>query len=75
MRGPLLDAIVLALVLFVVLAATAHYWGPPLAWTCKRIGRNLDTAVTAFGRGVARILGQGRTRPQGKQDVDEKEKS
>ena len=64
MRGPLLDGIVVAIVLFVVLAATARLWGPPLAWTCKRLMRNLDTAAAAFGRGMARILGQGRTRPQ-----------
>ena len=75
MRGPLLDAVILALVLFVVLAATAHYWGPPLAWTFKRIGRNLDTAATAFGRGVARLLGQGQTRPQGKRGREDKETS
>ncbi len=72
MRGPLLDAIVVAVVLFIVLAATAHLWGPPLAWTCKRLMRNLDTAATAFGRGVARILGQGQTRPHGKRG-EEKE--
>ncbi len=68
MRGPLLDGIVVAIVLFVVLAATAHLWGPPLAWTCKRLMRNLDTAAAASGRGMARLLGQGRTRPHGKRD-------
>ncbi len=66
LRGPLLDGIVVAVVLFVVLAATAHLWGPPLAWTCKRLMRNLDTAAAAFGRGMTRILGQGQTRPHGK---------
>ncbi len=66
MRGPLLDGIVVAIVLFVVLAATAHLWGPPLAWTSKRLMRNLETAATAFGRGMARLLGQGQTRPHGK---------
>ena len=66
MRGPLLDGIVVAIVLFVVLAATARLWGPALAWTLKRLMRNLNTAATAFGRGVARILGQGQTRPHGK---------
>ena len=71
MRGPLLDAIILAIILFVVLAATAHLWGPPLAWTCKRIARNLDSATAAFGRGVARVLGQGQTRPQRKRSREE----
>jgi len=65
MRGPMLDGILLAVALFVVLALTAHLWGPPLAWACKRAMRNLNTAAAAFGRGVARILGQGRTRPHG----------
>lgn len=72
MRGPLIDGIVIALVLFVVLTATAHLWGPPLAWTCKRILRNLDTAARAFGRGVARALGQGQSRPHGKPGAREK---
>ena len=73
MRGPLLDGIVVAIVLFVVLAATAHLWGPPLAWTGNRLMRNLDTAATAFGRGMARLLGQGQTRPHGKRG-EEKER-
>lgn len=75
MRGPLLDGIAVTVVLFLLLAATAHLWGPPLAWTCKRLMANLDTAAAAFGRGVARILGQGRTRPQGKRGGDEKERT
>ena len=75
MRGPLLDGIVVAVVLFIVLAATAHSWGPPLAWASKRIFRNLDTAAALFGRGVARILGQGQTRPHGKSDGEKKERT
>lgn len=72
MRGPLLDGIIVAVVLFIVLTATAHLWGPPLAWTCKRILRNLEMAAAHFGRGVARAIGQGQTRPPRKRGHAEK---
>jgi hypothetical protein len=64
-RGPLIDAVVIAVVVAVVLLATAHLWGPLLGKTVRRIGKNLEIAETAIFHTVRRILGQGRVRPQG----------
>lgn len=64
MRGPLIDAVILAVVVAVVLLATAHLWGPLLGRIARRIGKNLDLAGTAVFHTVKRILGQGQVRPQ-----------
>jgi hypothetical protein len=65
-RGPLIDAVLIAIVVAVVLLATAHLWGPLLGRTVRRIGQNLDVAERAIFRTVRRILGQGQgqVRPQ-----------
>jgi hypothetical protein len=63
-RGPLIDAVVIAIVVAVVLLATAHLWGPLLGMMIRRIGKNLEIAETAIFRTVSRILGQGQVRPQ-----------
>ena len=63
MRGPLIDAVILAVVVAVVLLATAHLWGPLLGRAIRRIGKNLDLAGTAIFHTVKRILGQGQVRP------------
>jgi hypothetical protein len=63
-RGPLIDAVVIAVVVAVVLLATAHLWGPLLGRMVRRIGKNLEIAETAIFRTVRRILGQGQVRPQ-----------
>ena len=64
MKGPLIDAVVIAVIVAVVLLATAHLWGPLLGRMARRIGRNLEIAETAIFRAVRRILGQGQVRPQ-----------
>ena len=64
MKGPLIDAVVIAVIVAVVLLATAHLWGPLLGRMARRIGRNLEIAETAIFRTVRRILGQGQVRPQ-----------
>ena len=38
MRGPLIDAVVIAIVVAVVLLATAHLWGPLLGMMVRRVG-------------------------------------
>jgi hypothetical protein len=63
-RGPLIDAVVIAVIVAVVLLATAHLWGPLLGRAARRIGKNLEIAETAIFRTVRRILGQGQVRPQ-----------
>jgi hypothetical protein len=63
-RGPLIDAVVIAVVVAVVLLATAHLWGPLLGSAIRRMGSNLEIAERAIFRTVRRILGQGRVRPQ-----------
>ncbi len=63
MRGPLIDAVLIAVVVAVVLLATAHWWGPLAGRTGRRIGMNLDIAGAALFRGVRRMLGQGQARP------------
>ena len=64
MRGPLIDAVVIAVIVAVVLLATAHLWGPLLGMMVRRLGNNLEIAGTAIFRTVRRILGQGQVRPQ-----------
>ena len=63
MRGPLIDAVVIAVVVAVVLLATAHLWGPLLGTMLRRAGKNLEIAETAIFRTVRRVLGQGQVRP------------
>jgi hypothetical protein len=63
-RGPLIDAVLIAVVVAVVLLATAHVWGPLLGRLIRRTGKNLEIAETAIFRTVKRILGQGQVRPQ-----------
>jgi hypothetical protein len=63
-RGPLIDAVVIAVIVAVVLLATAQWWGPILGRTIRQIGRNLNVAETAIFRTVRRMLGQGQVRPQ-----------
>jgi len=70
-RGPLIDAVVIAIVVAVVLLATAHLWGPLLGTTVRRIGTNLDVAGTAVFRTVRRILGQGQVRPHERKHREE----
>ena len=64
MKGPLIDAVVIAVVVAVVLLATAHLWGPLLGRMVRRAGKNLEIAETAIFRTVRRMLGQGQVRPQ-----------
>ena len=64
MKGPLIDAVVIAVIVAVVLLATAHLWGPLLGMMVRRLGKNLEIAETAIFRTVRRILGQGQVRPQ-----------
>ena len=64
MKGPLIDAVVIAIIVAVVLLATAHLWGPLVGTMLRRIGKNLEIAETAIFRTVRRILGQGQVRPQ-----------
>ena len=64
MRGPLIDAVVIAIIVAVVLLATAHLWGPILGLVIRRTGKNLEIAETAIFRTVRRVLGQGQVRPQ-----------
>ena len=64
MKGPLIDAVVIAVIVAVVLLATAQWWGPLLGKAIRQIGRNLAVAETAIFRTVRRILGQGQVRPQ-----------
>ena len=64
MRGPLIDAVVIAVIVAVVLLATAHLWGPVLGAIVRRTGKNLEIAESAIFRTVRRILGQGQVRPQ-----------
>jgi len=63
-KGPLIDAVVIAVVVAVVLLATAHLWGPLLGRMVRRAGKNLEIAETAIFRTVRRMLGQGQVRPQ-----------
>ena len=63
MRGPLIDAVLIAVVVAVTLLATAHLWGPFLGKTLRRTGQNLEIAGTAVFSTVRRMLGQGQTRP------------
>lgn len=72
MRGPLIDAVVIAIVVAVVLLATAHLWGPLLGTACRRLGRNLRVAETAIFRTVRRMIGQGQVRPHKGEDRGEK---
>ena len=72
MKGPLIDAVVIAVVVAVVLLATAHLWGPLLGTMVRRIGKNLEIAETAIFRTVRRILGQGQVRPHGRKHRGEK---
>ena len=67
-RGPALEGLAIAILVFVALTATAHLWGPVLGRLVKRIWRNLNVAAATIGRGVARVLGQGQTRPTGPHD-------
>ena len=63
MRGPLIDAVLIAAVTAVILLATAHLWGPLLGRVVRRMGKNLEIAGTAVFSTVRRMLGQGQTRP------------
>ena len=72
MRGPLIDAVVIAVVVAVVLLATAHLWGPVLGTMVRRIGTNLEIAERAIFRTVRRILGQGQVRPHDRKHRGEK---
>jgi hypothetical protein len=71
-RGPLIDAVVIAIVVAVVLLATAHLWGPLLGMMIRRAGKNLEIAETAIFRTVRRILGQGQVRPHERKHRGEK---
>jgi hypothetical protein len=62
-RGPLIDAVVIAVVVAVILLATAHLWGPLLGKTVRRTGQNLEIAGAAIFRTLRRLAGQGQTRP------------
>ena len=72
MRGPLIDAVVIAVIVAVALLATAHLWGPLLGTMARRIGKNLEIAETAIFRTVKRILGQGQVRPHDRKHRGEK---
>lgn len=63
MKGPLIDAVVIAVIVAVALLATAHLWGPLLGRIVRRTGRNLEIAETAIFRTVRRMIGQGQVRP------------
>lgn len=63
MRGPLIDAVLIAAGVALVLLVTAHWWGPLLGRTLRQLWRNLDVAGTAIFRGVRRMMGQGQARP------------
>jgi hypothetical protein len=63
-RGPLIDAVVIAVVVAVVLLATAQWWGPLLGRAIRQIARNLGVAERAIFRTVRRMLGQGQVRPR-----------
>ena len=59
----MIDAVAIAVVVAIVLLATAHWWGPLLGLTARRMGRNLDIAGEAIFRYARRMLGQGQARP------------
>jgi hypothetical protein len=71
-RGPLIDAVLIAIVVAVVLLATAHLWGPLLGTMVRRIGKNMAVAETAIFHTVRRMLGQGQVRPQERKHRGEK---
>jgi hypothetical protein len=62
-KGPLIDAVVIAVIVAVALLATAHLWGPLLGKIVRRAGKNLEIAETAIFRTVRRMIGQGQVRP------------
>ena len=65
MWGAIFDAVLISLVLFVALTATAHVWGQWVAWLIMRSARSVSVAASYFAVVVSRALGQGRTRPDG----------
>jgi hypothetical protein len=60
------DAVGIAVVVFVVLTATLHCWGPGLAWLIRRSTRNVAIVEALLIRSASRVLGQGQTRPPGR---------
>jgi hypothetical protein len=66
MRGPAIDGIVLGVLVAIVLLATAHIWGRWLGRGLHRAWRNLTIAGNAIWRQAAKWLGQGQTRPSGR---------
>jgi hypothetical protein len=71
-RGPLIDAVILAIVVGVVLLATAHLWGPLLGRAVRSIGTNLAVAEGTIFRTVRRMIGQGQVRPHNGEHRGEK---
>jgi hypothetical protein len=60
------DAVGIAAVVFVVLTATLHVWGPGLTWLIRRSKKNVAIVESLLVRSASHVLGQGQTRPPGR---------
>jgi hypothetical protein len=62
----IVDAVGIAVVVFVVLTATLHFWGRGLTWLIRRSTKNVAIVEALLVSAASRVLGQGQTRPPGR---------
>jgi hypothetical protein len=62
----IVDAVGIAVVVFVALTATLHVWGRGLSWLIRRSAKNIAIVEALLVSRTSRMPGQGQTRPPGR---------